>query len=99
MVTGYWRSAILYKLGLDGDGMAKKKVEVPEGKLAAYDWLIATVPEIERKGVTSPYTSVNGHMFSYLSKTGSMGLRLPKDEREAFLENIRRRFMNSMGRL
>ena len=65
--------------------MGKKKVEIPEDKLAAYDRLIATKPEIERKGVTSPYTAVNGHMFTYLSKTGAMGLRLPKDERDAFL--------------
>ena len=30
--------------------MAKKKVDIPQHKLEAYDRLIATVPEIERKG-------------------------------------------------
>ena len=59
----------------------------PEEKIALYDQLIATHPEVERKGKTMPYTSVNGHMFSYLSKTGTVALRLPKAEREAFLEN------------
>jgi hypothetical protein len=32
-----------------------------------------------------PYTSLNGHMFSYLSKEGKLALRLPAGEREAFL--------------
>jgi hypothetical protein len=27
-------------------------------------------------------------MFTHLSKTGAMGLRLPKEEREAFLEKF-----------
>lgn len=66
--------------------MSKNSIGIPRDKLEAYDELIATVPEIERKGVSMPYTSVNGHMFSHLSKEGSMGLRLPKEEREAFLE-------------
>lgn len=60
--------------------------EIPAGKLAAYDRLIAAHAEIERKGKTNPYTSVNGHMFTHLDKTGTMGIRLPDDEREAFLE-------------
>lgn len=60
--------------------------EIPAEKLAAYDRLIAAHPEIERKGKTNPYTSVNGHMFTHLDKTGTMGIRLPDDEREAFVE-------------
>jgi TfoX/Sxy family transcriptional regulator of competence genes len=67
--------------------MSKKAVEIPKDKLEAYDRLIASNPDIERKGVTNPYTSLNGHMFTHLSKTGTMGLRLPKDEREIFLEH------------
>lgn len=66
--------------------MSKASNEIPQDKLNLYDQLIATNPEIERKGVTMPYTSVNGHMFTHLSKTGSLGMRLPKDEREVFLE-------------
>jgi len=56
-----------------------------EQKLALYDALIASHPKIERKGKTSPYTSVNGHMFSYLSKEGEMGLRLSKEDQAAFV--------------
>ena len=77
--------------------MAKAKVEIPEDKLALYDQLIASNPDIERKGVTMPYTSLNGHMFTYLSKTGSLGLRLPKDEREAFLEKYNTTLYESHG--
>lgn len=33
-----------------------------------------------------PYTSVNGHMFSFLDKNGEMGLRLPQPERDEFIK-------------
>ena len=66
--------------------MAKTTSEIPQEKLEAFDRLIDTRPDIERKGKSNPYTSLNGHMFTHLDKTGSMGLRLPADERTAFLE-------------
>ena len=63
-----------------------KKPDIPADKLALYDKLIATMPEIERKGAANPYTSLNGHMFSLLlGPKGVMALRLPEDEREEFL--------------
>ena len=68
--------------------MSNKKIEIPQEKLAAYDRLIAANPDIERKGVTNPYTSVNGHMFTHLGKDGTMGMRLPKEEREAFTDVV-----------
>jgi hypothetical protein len=40
---------------------------VPLEKLELYEKLVATNPSVKRKGVTVPYTSLNGHMFSYLS--------------------------------
>jgi hypothetical protein len=33
-----------------------------------------------------PYTSMNGHMFSFLTKEGILALRLPAVERDAFLK-------------
>jgi TfoX/Sxy family transcriptional regulator of competence genes len=66
--------------------MSKTSNQPPQDKIDLYDQLIATNPEIERKGKTNPYTSVNGHMFTHLSKTGSLGIRLPKEQREEFLE-------------
>lgn len=66
--------------------MSKSAPEIPEDRLEAYDRLIAAHPEIERKGKTNPYTSINGHMFTHLDKTGTMGIRLPDEERQAFME-------------
>jgi len=64
-----------------------KKPDIPADKLALFDKLIATHPEIERKGAANPYTSLNGHMFSLLlGPKGVMALRLPEDEREKFLK-------------
>jgi len=64
-----------------------KKPDIPADKLALYDKLIATHPEIERKGAANPYTSLNGHMFSLLlGPKGVMALRLPENERDKFLK-------------
>jgi hypothetical protein len=69
---------------------AKKPVStIPAAKLALYQKLIATDPNIERKGATIPYTSANGKMFTYLSPTGDLRLRLPPDEREAFMKKYK----------
>ena len=66
--------------------MAKTPDQVPEDKLELYRRLIATHPEIELKGGKKlPYTSVNGHMFSSLTKDGRVGLRLSAEDREAFM--------------
>jgi hypothetical protein len=66
--------------------MSKTTAEAPADKQELYDKLIATLPGVSRKGATVPYTSVNGHMFSYLSKTGTLALRLPEEARGAFLK-------------
>lgn len=77
--------------------MAKKEVLIPKRKLELYDKLIASIPEIERKGVTNPYTSVNGNMFTHLSSTGTLGLRLSKDDRQEFLDNFKTTLYESHG--
>jgi hypothetical protein len=53
--------------------------------VALYEQLVATAPGVEREGDTIPYTSVNGHMFSNLTKAGKLALRLPPGQRDAFL--------------
>jgi len=75
---------------------ADKKVP-HDNKMKLYDRLISAHPDIERKGKTMPYTSLNGHMFSFLAKHGSMGLRLPKDEREKFLREYNTELMEQYG--
>src|SRR5215471_14415455 len=55
-----------------------------EATVALYDKLVATNPRVERKGDTMPYTSVNGNMFSVVTKDDIVCLRLPADQRDAF---------------
>jgi hypothetical protein len=65
---------------------AKKEISNhPLEMLELYDKLITAVPGVERKGATLPYTSLNGNMFSYIDKSGALGLRLPEGLREEFL--------------
>ena len=66
--------------------MAKSSTEIPAEKLALYEKLVATLPDVERKGASMPYTSLNGNMFSFLTKEGTLALRLAADEREAFMK-------------
>ncbi|HLN00916.1 MAG TPA: hypothetical protein VK335_16630 [Bryobacteraceae bacterium] len=70
---------------------------VPSDKLELYEKLVATNPNVERKGATVPYTSLNGHMFSYLSKQGKLALRLPAGEREAFLKKYKAKLCEAYG--
>ena len=58
-------------------------------KLKLYDKLVATNPLVHRKGATVPYTSLNGHMFSYLAKSGELALHLPAGARETFLKKYK----------
>ncbi len=69
----------------------------PAEKLAWYEKLVATNPRVELKGATVPYTSLNGHMFSYLSKEGKLALRLPPAEREAFLKKYQANLCAAYG--
>jgi hypothetical protein len=66
--------------------MSKSVPKASADRVALYDALLATIPEIERKGATMPYTSVNGNMFSLLTPEGILALRLPSPDREAFLK-------------
>jgi hypothetical protein len=65
--------------------------------VALYEKLVATLPGVERKGDTIPYTSVNGHMFSNLMRNGRLALRLPEDAREAFLARYKTQLVTEYG--
>jgi hypothetical protein len=67
--------------------MGKSVPKAPAESVALYVALVATNPAIQRKGATMPYTSVNGNMFSLLTPEGTLALRLPQAEREAFLKD------------
>ena len=77
--------------------MSKPTVPTISDALNHYEKLIATNPQVERKGATMPYTSLNGHMFSFLTKTGQLALRLPEAEREAFLKNYKTKLCEQHG--
>jgi len=73
--------------------MASKRPVKPSSKeyldkLTLYERLVATNPRVRRKGATMPYTSLNGHMFSVFTKSGTLALRLPVGDREAFIERF-----------
>jgi TfoX-like protein len=50
--------------------------------LAIYEELVASQPDIQRKGAANPYTSMNGNMFSFITKEDEIALRLPDELRE-----------------
>src|ERR1700756_2563205 len=58
-------------------------------KLAFYEKLVATNPDLTRKGDTMPYTSLNGNMFSLLTKEGTLIIRLDPDSQAAFLKKYK----------
>ena len=70
---------------------------ISEAVLNAYDALVATRPEVERKGATMPYTSMNGHMFSFLTPDGTLALRLSADDRDAFMKTYAAQVVEQHG--
>jgi hypothetical protein len=67
--------------------------------LELYRKLVAAIPAVELKGATMPYTSLNGNMFSFLTKEGKLALRLPTEEREAFLEKYQTELCVQYGKV
>lgn len=76
---------------------AQKKSTSSAEAIDLYDKLIKTNPEIERKGATNPYTSFNGNMFTHLDPSGTLSIRLPEKEREAFLKKYKTTLHESHG--
>jgi hypothetical protein len=79
--------------------LAKKTEPAARDKVKLYDELVAINSKIERKGATVPYTSLNGHMFSYLTKQGKVALRLPPKEREEFLKKYNAKLCDAYGKV
>jgi len=68
--------------------MAKKKPDAPEERVELYDKVIATVPDQQRKGAASAYTSLNGHMFSFVDKTGEFAFRYSDARKKELIEEL-----------
>lgn len=75
----------------------QKKSNIPLDRIELYKKVIQTVSGIELKGATMPYTSVNGHMFSFLDKDGKLALRLPKQDREEFISKYMTKLCEANG--
>ena len=60
---------------------SRKKNNIPADKLELYEKLVKTNPHVERKGAANPYTSWNGHMFTYLNP---LAFRPPKMSEKNF---------------
>jgi hypothetical protein len=72
---------------------------IPAERLAQYERLVATQADVERKGATIPYASVNGNMFSYLDASGSLALRLSASDRERFIAEHRASLHEAYGHI
>ncbi len=68
--------------------MAKSAPECDPAVLAVYDRMIEAVPEVERKGAKSAYTSLNGHMFSFVTKESTIALRFGQEAHDAFVKKF-----------
>jgi hypothetical protein len=80
--------------------MAKKAASgISTDTLELYERLVATRRDVERKGATMPYTSLNGHMFSFLTPEGTLALRLSPADREAFLKQYKTKLCEQHGRV
>jgi hypothetical protein len=77
--------------------MAKTATHAPADKVDLYEKLVATIPNVERKGAANPYTSVNGNMFSQLLPSGRVSLRLPEADREAFITKFKTKNTEQYG--
>ncbi len=67
----------------------KKKTSVPPDKLELYERLLEAADIDSKSNFGSAYTAINGNMYSMISKYGVVGIRLPDEERETFIEEYR----------
>lgn len=68
--------------------MGKKKPDAPEERVELYDKLIKTLPDQKRKGAASAYTSLNGHMFSFVDKNGEVAFRYSDQRKQELIAEL-----------
>jgi TfoX/Sxy family transcriptional regulator of competence genes len=73
------------------------KTMVVNPTVALYQKLIATIPNLERKGDVNPYTAINGNMFTLLHQSSRLAIRLPDDKREEFLKRYKTTLFEAYG--
>ena len=67
--------------------MSKKSPYPFPEVLEQYTRIVEAVGGLEVKGKANPYTSVNGHMFSFIDKAGIMSVRLEDEMLKKFMED------------
>lgn len=70
----------------------------PAGALERYRAVVETSGNGEVKGAKNPYTSRNGHMFSFLDQEGTMALRLSPELEDEFRAQYESRPVIQYGR-
>ncbi len=83
--------------GKTGQGNLTRINMTREEKIKLYTKLVDSFHTIELKGNTIPYTSLNGHMFSYLTKEDVLALRLPEEAIDEFLKKHKTTLVTSYG--
>lgn len=79
--------------------MSKVSSEIPAAKLALFEKIVAANPDVERKGNTLPYTSINGNMSSFMTEEGKLALRLSEDGRAIFMRKYKSQLTEQHGRV
>jgi hypothetical protein len=74
-----------------------KKSVHPNPKVELYEKLIATIPNLERKGDANPYTSMNGNMYTLLHQSSRLAIRLPEDKRQEFVKKYKTTLFEAYG--
>jgi hypothetical protein len=64
--------------------MTKAVNKTDPAVLAVFDFMIAGVKGVERKGATMPYVSINGNMYGMISRADVIGIRLSDEDLQAF---------------
>ena len=78
--------------------MSKTYAEVPQVVIDQYKQLLDTHPEVELKGGKKlPNTSINGNMYTFVSKAGKVALRMGKADREAFIDAYQSKLAENYG--
>ena len=82
---------------MEQPAMGTRTTAMPADRLELYESLVTTQLRVERKGANMPFTSLTGHKFSILTETGTLALRLPTAEREAFLKKYNSKLREQHG--
>ena len=77
--------------------MPAKKKQPSTEQVELYEKLLATHPEMERKGDANPYTSYNGNMYTLLHQSQTLAIRLAAEEREKFLKKYKTTLFEAYG--